>query len=93
MQLCANWIYKTETIPPVLFKELYPIIDVKFHSKLDELIELKSKSIEKEKVKIPLELINLAKEVFTENESVKDKLKARKSNAESLNEFFLKQLL
>lgn len=60
---------------------------------MDELIELKSKSIEKEKVKIPLELINLAKEVFTENENVKDKLKAGKSNAEALNEFFLKQLL
>lgn len=91
--LCANWIYKNETIPPVLFRELYPIIDVKFHSKLDELIELKSKSIEKEKVRIPLELIELAKNIFAENESVKDKLKAGKSNEEALNNFFLKQLL
>ncbi|SMC81147.1 nucleotidyltransferase domain-containing protein [Moheibacter sediminis] len=91
--LCANWIYKKETIPPVLFRELYPIIDVKFHSKLDELIELKSKLIEKEKVEIPLELIELAKKIFAENESVKDKLKSGKSNAEALNEFFLKQLL
>lgn len=91
--LCAKWIYDMETIPPVLFRDLYPIIEVKFHSKLDELIELKSKIIEKEKVEIPLELLNLAREVYTENESVKDKLKAGKSNAEALNEFFLKQLL
>lgn len=91
--LCANWIYKNETIPPVLFQELYPIVEIKFHSKLDKLIELKSKYIEKEKVRIPSELIELAKTIFTENESVKDKLKAGKSNAEALNEFFLKQLL
>lgn len=91
--LCASWIYKTEAIPPVWFKDLYPIVDEKYRRKLDELIELKSKLTEKENVEIPLELIELAKNVFTENERVKDRLKPGKSNTRALNDFFLKQLL
>lgn len=91
--LCANWIYKTETIPPVLFRELYPIIEEKYWIKLDELIIIKSKLIEKEKVEMPLELVELAENIFTKNESIKDKLKPGKSIAEALNKFFLKQLL
>lgn len=90
--LCANWIDKNKTIPPVLFTELYPIIDNKYHSILDDLILLKSKNIEKSNEPVDDSLIDLVKNIVTENESIKNNLENKKSNPDDFNTFFLKKI-
>lgn len=90
--LCANWIYKNETIPPVLFREMYSLIDDSYHSKLDVLITLKSERIEKSNEPVEADLIHLVKHIVNENNSVKDKLANRKSNPVDFNALFLKIL-
>lgn len=88
--LCANWICKNRTIPPVDFKELYPLIDSAYHSKLDELILLKSKEIEKSNAPVDKELIALVRAIIKENEHLKVDLKNKSANPEEFNAFFLK---
>lgn len=90
--LCANWIYKNETIPPVLFREMYSLIDNSYHSKLDALITLKSERIEKSNDPVAADLIHLVKQIVNENNSIKDKLVNRKSNPVDFNTLFLKIL-
>lgn len=90
--LCANWIYKNESIPPVLFKEMYTLIDSTYHSKLDELIDLKSKRIEKSNDPVESELIHLVKAIVNENNSVKNQLANKKPNPSDFNHLFLKTL-
>jgi len=90
--LCANWIYKNETIPPVLFREMYSLIDDSYHSKLDALITLKSERVEKSNEPVEADLIHLVKHIVNENNSVKDKLANRKSNPVDFNALFLKTL-
>lgn len=90
--LCANWIYKNETIPPVLFRDMYSLIDDSYHSKLDALIAFKSERVEKSNDPIEVDLIHLVKHIVNENNSVKDKLANRKSNPVDFNELFLKTL-
>jgi len=90
--LCANWIYKKETIPPVAFRELYPLLDEKSCRLLDELMLLKSKHIEKSDAPVDVYLIELAKRIVTENNEIKNKLKNRKSNPEDFNKLFLKAI-
>ena len=90
--LCANWIYKNESIPPVLFKEMYTLIDSTYHSKLDELIDLKSKRIEKSNDPVESELIHLVKAIVNENNSVKNQLVNKKPNPTDFNDLFLKTL-
>ncbi|WP_298901219.1 nucleotidyltransferase domain-containing protein [uncultured Psychroserpens sp.] len=87
--LCANWIYKKESIPPVLFKELYPIIDMKYHSILDDLIDLKSREIEKSQEPVDPTLITLVRETVAENNRIKNDVMHKKSNPEEFNSFFL----
>lgn len=90
--LCANWIYKNESIPPVLFKEMYTLIDSTYHPKLDELIDLKSKRIEKSNDPVESELIHLVKAIVNENNSVKNQLVNKKPNPNDFNDLFLKTL-
>lgn len=90
--LCANWVYKKGTIPPVLFTELYAIIDEKFHHVLNDLIDLKSREIEKSNEPVDSVLINLVREIVSENNNVKDKLIHKTSNPEEFNKFFLKEM-
>jgi predicted nucleotidyltransferase len=90
--LCANWIYKNETIPPVLFRDMYALIDDSYHSKLDALIVFKSERVEKSNGPVEVDLIHLVKDIVNENNSVKDKLANRKSNPVDFNELFLKTL-
>lgn len=91
--LCANWIAKKETIPPVAFKELYALLDEKYTIMLDELIVLKSKHIEKSNEPVPKELTDLVRSIVIENNELKSDLKNRKSNPEAFNNFFIKQIL
>lgn len=91
--LCAKWVYENNTIPPVLFRELYPLIDSKYHSTLDELILLKSKHIEKSNEPVDTSLIELVKQIAEDNNRVKNNLINKKSNPEEFNEFFLKTIV
>lgn len=90
--LCANWIYKNETIPPVLFREMYSLIDADYHSQLDDLIKLKSERIEKSNEPVDENLINLVRQIVDENNSIKDKLVNKKPNPDEFNKLFLKTI-
>lgn len=90
--LCANWIYKNETIPPVLFRELFSLIDTNFHSKLDDLIKLKSERIEKSNEEVDNDLIHLVKQIVDENNSIRDNLVHKKPNPDEFNKLFLKTI-
>lgn len=92
---CANWVIKNRTAPPVLFTELYDLVEHKYHSMLDELIVVKSELKEQQHVVVKAKLLELAKNVILENESGKDNLKegTRGANCnEQLNAFFLNQM-
>ncbi|WP_234974660.1 nucleotidyltransferase domain-containing protein [Tenacibaculum agarivorans] len=88
--LCANWIAKKHTIPPVYFKDLYELIDASYHTKIDYIIELKSKRIEKSKENVSEELIDLVRMVIEENNKLQNNLPSSKANQEAFNSFFLK---
>lgn len=90
--LCANWIYKNKTIPPVSFRELYPLINTNFHSKLDDLIKLKSERIEKSNEEVDNDLIHLVKQIVDENNSIRDNLVNKKPNPDEFNKLFLKTI-
>ncbi len=90
--LCANWIYHNKTIPPVLFRELYPLIDTKYHAILDELILLKSRHIEKSNEPVDACLIELVKQIAVENTRIKNDLTNKTSNPKDFNAFFLKTI-
>ncbi len=90
--LCANWIYKKETVPPVNFRELYPLLDDKFCSLLDELILLKSKHIEKSDAPVDKRLIDLVKGIVAKNNEVRNDLKNVKPNPEDFNKLFIKTI-
>ena len=90
--LCANWIYKNKTIPPVIFRDMYSLIDKSYHSKLDELIALKSKRIEKSNDPVESDLIHLVRYIANENNNVKNQLANIKPNPSDFNDLFLKTL-
>lgn len=90
--LCAKWVRVNNTIPPVLFKELYPLIAPEYRELLDELILLKSKQIEKSTEPVDPRLLELVYSIAAENESNKDTITHRKSNPEEFNIFFLKSI-
>lgn len=90
--LCANWIAKGKGIPPVLFEELYVLLNEENQRKLDELILLKGQSIEKSTPRIDEELITLVKEMAKENDELKDRLINKKAKPEAFNNLFLKTI-
>lgn len=90
--LCANWVYKKETVPPVNFRELYPLLDTESCALLDELILLKSKHIEKSNEPVDARLIDLVKRIVAKNNEVRNDLKNVKSNPEEFNKLFIKTI-
>lgn len=90
--LCANWIAKKYTIPPVSFKELYELIDEKYHNVIDNVIQLKSERIEKSREEVPLELIHLVRDIIEENNTLRNTLTNKKANKEAFNNFFVKYI-
>lgn len=90
--LCAKWILINKTIPPVLFTDLYSLLSKEESSRLDELIEFKSKAIEKAKDPISEHLISLAREIVSFNNENKENTESKKPNKEVFNAFFIKQL-
>lgn len=91
--LCANWILKQHTNPPVLFTEFYPFLETRDCNLLDELIAIKAEQKELAEFKINQRLIELAKEIVTENNEGKDNLPTFKPNLEAFNQFFKNQLM
>lgn len=91
--LCANWILKQHTNPPVLFTEFYPFLNPKDCKLLDELIVIKAEQKELAEFKINQRLIELAKEIVKENNEGKDNLPTFKPNLEAFNQFFKNQLM
>ncbi|SEE09409.1 hypothetical protein SAMN04487765_1372 [Tenacibaculum sp. MAR_2010_89] len=90
--LCANWIVKNKTIPPVLLREMYSLLEENHQKKLDDLILLKSKNIEKSILNIDNDLINLVRKIVEENNDMKNSLLNTKPKKEEFNRFFIKNV-
>jgi predicted nucleotidyltransferase len=90
--LCAKWILVNESIPPVLFAELFSLLSENEIELLNELIELKSKAIEKAKDPIDKRLISLAHETVLFNNENKESAVGKKPNKEEFNSFFVNLL-
>ncbi|MCB9194931.1 MAG: nucleotidyltransferase domain-containing protein [Flavobacteriales bacterium] len=90
--LCANWIMKMETVPPVEFRQLYPLIEEDIAMELDRLIALKAQTIESGKTSVDLRLIETLQAIVIENESMKDSLASVKPDSEAFNQFFLNEI-
>lgn len=90
--LCAKWILKNETIPPVAFKELLVLVAIEYHSEIEELIQIKHKSKEKDNTIVSKKLIVLVKDIINENHRLKNSLPNIKSEAKLFNELFLKTI-
>jgi predicted nucleotidyltransferase len=90
--LCANWILKNESVPPVEFRKLYSLVDPADAQLLDELIVVKSKAAEKAKESVDDKLLALAKNVVSENNEQRNNVKNRKAKLEEFNHFFIKHV-
>ncbi len=90
--LCANWILKNKTIPPVSFTELFELISDHESRLLLDLVQLKASTAEAGIVAINTDLLNMAKTIVLENESKKDSLKKVRLNPTAFNEFFINEL-
>lgn len=89
---CANWILKNETIPPVLFQELYTLIDEENANSLDALIEQKALTKESGITMIDDQLISLVKKIVEENNNLKDTINTKKANFAEFDRFFINEL-
>lgn len=90
--LCANWILKKGEIAPVVFEELFSLIDDESSGSLEILMEKKSQTAEAGSVAIPDSVFELAKRIVLENESEKDNVSGRKPNFEDFDKFFIKTI-
>jgi len=90
--LCANWILRYESIPPVEFRKLYKLLGEEEALLLDELIEQKASTRESGMVKIDERLMELVKRIVVENMEEKDSVANRKGNAAEFNTFFLNEI-
>ncbi|UTW65255.1 nucleotidyltransferase domain-containing protein [bacterium SCSIO 12643] len=91
--LCANWILKFGSIPPVRFKELYALIDQESMQLFDTLMDKKATIKEKDKCEIDLRLVEVIHQIVTENNNLKDVVETRKANYKEFDRFFLNELL
>lgn len=91
--LCARWIQQFESIPPVEFRALYPLISNDDVNALDKLIALKANAAEKATNPIDKRLINLAKHIVQENNENKGNVKSQKANHKAFDHFFINQVL
>ncbi len=87
--LCANWIVRFQTVPPVEFRGLYALLKEEEAELLDALIARKAKEKEKSREKVDERLLALALRVVEENAAEKDRLQSRKANPAAFDELFL----
>lgn len=90
--LCANWILEFGSIPPVVFKELYQLIEHENRRLLDELILQKSKTVEAGVISINPKLIELAKKIVDLNNTRKNSVGSNKINHDEFNRFFINEV-
>lgn len=90
--LCANWILKFNTVPPVEFIQLYPLLDNEIQQELNKLIMLKASTKELGKVEIKNSVINYIKTIAIENNELKEVLKSKKPNYNDFDLFFKDEL-
>lgn len=91
--LCAEWIIKEETIPPVPFKDLLINIPSNIKSEIDKLIIIKSTSLESDKYDINVELIDFVQQKIKENDNNRNAIINKKPNHDLFNQFFKKTIL
>lgn len=89
---CAHWILKNETIPPVVFQELYSLIDDESIQSFNLLIDCKSQTNESGSASIDDQLIALVTNIVHENNQLKNSIKAKKAQTNDFDRFFLNQL-
>lgn len=90
--LCANWIVEFGSIPPVNFRELYPLIDAESVALLDALIEKKALLKESGRAEIDPNLVELAKRIVSDNNDRKDTCGTRKANRSEFDRFFINEV-
>lgn len=89
---CANWVLKNGTIPPVLFQDLYSLIDKENSQLLEDLIAQKAQTNESGFSAIDDQLITLVKEIVLENNNRKDSIQSKKVNAADFDRFFINEV-
>lgn len=90
--LCAHWIYKKGTIPPVQFQGLWELIDKKHRNMLKPLVQIKKKVKENYRHVIDPELREFIKDIAAENESVTDAVPTSKPDKVLLNDYFINMM-
>lgn len=90
--LCANWILKNETIPPVLFQDLYGLIDNESAKSFDLLIACKAQTNESQHARIDEKLVALVTKIVIENNDLKNTIKSKKADVSDFDRFFLNEL-
>lgn len=91
--LCANWIQKKGEIAPVIFTELFSLIDENSANMLKALMTKKSETAEAGSVSIPESILTLAKHIVEENENKNHSVISRKSDPEAFDQFFIKTII
>ncbi len=87
--LCANWILKRGEVAPVVFTDLFSLIEIDSADALQKLMKKKSETAESGKVEIPESVLKLAKSIVEENEKEKNNVLSRKPNFEEFDWFFI----
>lgn len=91
--LCANWIAKNKTIPPVRFQDLYALMDKELRLSFETLIEQKAHTKESESIAIDKKLIGFVKEIVAENKNRQNTIPSKKVNSADFERFFIHELL
>lgn len=90
--LCANWILKNESIPPVAFRDLYTLVANEESRLLDALITVKAEAKERHKMAVDPKLIALAKRVVGENNAKQKDVGHKKADVKAFDTYFINQV-
>nr|WP_321233846.1 nucleotidyltransferase domain-containing protein [uncultured Psychroserpens sp.] len=91
--LCAHWIVKKETVPPVLFSEVLSLVDDKTRNTIENLVELKSKYNEDFLTKKNEVLFEFLKDTIAYNDSKKGFISNHNINPDEFNTLFTKHII
>ena len=69
---------------------MYVLVEEKYHSVIDDLIQLKSKHIEKSTEPVKEELITLVRSIIKENNELRKSLPNKKAEHKAFTELFLR---
>lgn len=90
--LCASWILRMGTVPPVEFRKLYVLLDNESRLLFEELVEEKARVKESGKSKIDPKLMSLIKRIVVENMEQKDSIPTHKANLKEFEYFFINEI-